>query len=128
MKTNDFMQWLKTQPAAADIPIELGAINGNKEKFIALSPIPLGDVQAIGSSSSYNVMGVSLRVRYGKNFTTAQNKLQELQSLFEKTENADMNGQLVYFMVNEGQPAYNGKDIKGVFEFTLKIKIFYERK
>ena len=128
MKINDFMQWLKIQPAAADIPVELGAINGNKEKFIALVPIPLGDIQAIGSPSSYNVIGVSLRMRYGKNFTTAQNKLQELQSLFEKTENADMNGQLVYFMVNEGQPTYNGKDIKGVFEFTLKIKIFYERK
>ena len=128
MKINDFMQWLKIQRAAADIPIELGSINGNKDKFIALSPVPMRDIQAIGSPSSYNVMGVSLRMRYGKNFTTAQNKLQELQSLFEKTENADMNGQFVYFMINEGQPTYNGKDIKGVFEFTLKIRIFYERK
>ena len=129
MTINDFKVWLKNQPAAADIPVELGMLNANKDIFISLTPTPgVPHTQAIGSPSSYDVLGVTLRLRYGKNFTTAQQKAIELQSLFESTEQADMNGVTVLFMINDAQPAYNGKDMKGVFEFTLKLKIYYERK
>lgn len=129
MKINDFKEWLKKQPEAEKIPIEMGMLNGNKEQFISLAPTSnVSDIQAIGAPSSYNVIGITLRLRYGTNFTTAQSKAKELQSLFEKTEKTDMNGVFVYFMTNDTQPVYNGKDRKGVFEFTLKVKVYYERK
>jgi len=129
MTINDFKVWLKKHPAVADIPVELGMLNANKDIFISLTPTPgVPHTQAIGFPSSYDVLGVTLRLRYGKNFTTAQQKAIELQSLFESTEQADMNGVTVLFMINDAQPTYNGKDMKGVFEFTLKLKIYYERK
>jgi hypothetical protein len=125
MTLNDFLIWLKGK---TDIPMELGMLNVNENNFLALYPLPAKEIKAIGTASSYNVKGVMLRLRYGTNFTQAENKAKELARVLENVNNEYMGSTFVYFISNITQPTYNGKDRKGVFEFTLKAEIYYERK
>lgn len=125
MTLNDFLQWFKTLEDMP--PVELGNLNADKDCFIALFPQSEKDIAAIGWPSSYNIMGVSIKIRYGKNFTSAQKKAQRIRNQLDDVRNTQMNDKTVYFISTE-QPKYDGKDKKGVFEFTLKARIFYERR
>ena len=124
MKLTDFLQWLKTLKDMP--PAELGNLNAGKEHFIALYPLSAKDIQAVGWPSSYNTMGADIKIRYGKNFTEAQQKAQQIKEQLDNVRNTQMNNKMVLF-INTEQPKYDGKDAKGVFEFTLKARIFYER-
>ncbi len=124
MTVNDFLQWLKTQKDMP--PAELGKLDANKESFIALFLQKEAKVNAIGTPSSYSVMGVNIKIRYGKNFTAAQQKVQQIKEQLDNVRKTPMNNKMVLF-INTEQPKYDGKDAKGVFEFTLKTRIFYER-
>lgn len=123
MTVNDFMAWLRGQ---TDIPLELGNLNANTDRFIAIYPIPKKSVQTIGNIASYDVKGVRLKIRYGNNFTTAENKVLQIKQLLDNVRNIPMNKVKVYF-INTEQPKYDGKDKKGIFEFTLNFEIFHER-
>ena len=124
MTLNDFLQWFKTLEDMP--PVELGKLDANKESFIALVLLKEKDVNAIGTPASYNIMGADIKIRYGKNFTAAQQKVQQIKEQLDKVRNTLMNNKRVLF-INTEQPKYDGKDAKGVFEFTLKAHIFYER-
>ena len=124
MTLNDFVQWIKTLEDMP--PAELGNLNANKEHFIALYPLSAKDIQAVGWISSYNVIGVRLKIRYGKNFTTAESKILQIKEQLDNVRNTQMNDVKVLF-INTEQPKFDGKDTKGVFEFTLNARIYYER-
>ena len=124
MKLTDFLQWLKT---LADMPpAELGSLNVNKDSFIALYPLSAKDIQAVGFPSSYNVMGVRIKLRYGKNFSAAEEKILQIKEQLDNVRNTQMNNTTVLF-INTEQPKFDGKDINRVFEFTLNARIYYER-
>lgn len=124
MTLNDFLQWFKTLQDMP--PVELGKLDANKESFIALLLQKEKDINAIGTPSSYNIMGVNIKIRYGKNFTSAQQKVLQIKKQLDDVRDTPMNNKRVFF-INTEQPKYDGKDAKGVFEFTLKAQIFYER-
>lgn len=124
--------WIKQQiPELADC-IAVGSIDGNKEKFVGVYPLKTsGSSQRIclggAKQTKYQSRGASILVHWTKSAGEAEVKAMEIYRLFYGQSRVSM-GETLVIQIDPGPaPVSVGKDVNGVCEFVVQLKIIYER-
>lgn len=129
MTAEQLKNWIKTQDADFAECIQLGGVNGNAEKFLAVYPgSPSGRQHiAIGGAActSYDTMSARLLLRWGKSQPAAEAKAKTLWELFYGLTGADMDGAAVSFADPGSCPVPIGRGSDGVFEYVINLNITY---
>lgn len=123
--------WLKAQDPELNDCIAVGGIDGNKEKFVGVYPLKLsGSSQRVClggvAQTRYWQRGVSVLVHWTKNAAEADAKSQAVYGLFYGLSRVEMGvGTLVISADPGPAPIPVGKDLHGICEYVIQIKIFY---
>ena len=126
MTLADFKDWLKTQVSAENWYV--GKRDEAKEESITLYPTqPTAPIIAIGQSSSYTTKAVSILVHWGKYFTAAEQKANEVyDAIFG--QHPEIGGhRVVHFDTRTAEPVGVGTDSAGIYEFVINLVIYYTR-
>ncbi len=130
MTLENLKNWIKAHIAVGD-GIQLGGIDGNRERFIGVYPgktpatqrVCLGGPETTLTSEMY----ATILVHWGKSMRDAQAKAEEVYRLFYALGACEMDGAQVYMADPGGGPVPVGKDARGVCEFVINLKIIYKR-
>lgn len=130
MTLENLKNWLKTQTSTGD-GIQLGGINGNKERYIGVYPgkspatqhVCLGGVEQTTTRELY----ATVLVHWTKSMVEAQAKADEVYSLFYARGACNMDGASVCMADPGGGPVPVGKDDHGICEFVINVKIIYKK-
>lgn len=130
MTLEQLKNWLKAHTDVAD-GIQLGGINGNKERFIGVYPgkPPAGQRVCLGGpeQTRTGTLYAALLIHWGKSMAAAQAKADEVYRLFYGLGRTEMDGAAVYMADPGGGPVPVGKDDRGVCELIINLKIIYEK-
>lgn len=124
--------WLTSQDTDLKDCIAVGGIDGNKEKYVGVYPLkPSGSTQRICiggvEQTRYSTAWVSILIHWTKSMTAAEAKTQAIYKLFYDLAGVAM-GTTPVISVDPGPaPIPVGKDVKGICEYVIQLKILYER-
>ncbi len=86
-------------------------------------------VTAIGQESTYEIIGASLLIHWSQNARQTELAARQLYETLRTVKNLTINDHIVYMLeLQEPEPVDVSTDDKGVFEFVVDLKIYYERK
>lgn len=124
--------WIKAQmPELCDC-IAVGAIDGNKEKFVGVYPLKLpSSAQRIclggAEQTGYQERGASILVHWTASVDESEQKAMEIYRLFYGSSRVVI-GESLAIEIDPGPgPISAGKDEHGISEFVVQLKIIYER-
>jgi len=130
MKLIDILSFIKT---IYSIPLEsytIGTIDTSKEKALCIydeadESEPITSIGGV-TNSGYNAYRIKILLRYGTNKNLAEAAADELyNTLLERKFNiSDKNG---FVMMNCHRAISLYTDEKGVYEYAVKLTIYYER-
>lgn len=124
--------WLKSQDPDLNGCIAVGGIDGNKEKYVgvyALKPSGSGRQRiCIGGAAQtqYQERGASILIHWTASAVQAENKAVELYNRFYGLAGVTMGTTRVISADPGAEPISVGKDIKGICEYVVQLKIKYE--
>lgn len=124
--------WLKSQDADLKNCIAVGGIDGNKDKYVGVYPLkPSGSSQHIciggAEQTRYSTAWVSILIHWTKSAIEAEAKAQAVYNLFYGLAGVTMGTTPVISADPGSAPIPVGKDIKGICEYVIQLKILYER-
>lgn len=124
--------WLKGQDTDLNDCIAVGRIDGNKDKFIGVYPLkPSGNSQRIciggADQTRYQVRNVSILIHWTNKMSLAEAKAFAIYGLFYGLSGVIMGTTRVISADPGPEPIPVGKDIKGIYEYVIQLKILYER-
>lgn len=127
MTLENLKNWLKARIAVGD-GIQLGGIDGNKERFIGVYPAKQATSQRIclggAAGTRTDELHAVLLVHWTK--SQAEAKARALAGLFYGLGRTDMDGATVY-AADATAPIWAGKDSRGVCEYVINLKIICEK-
>ena len=129
MTLENLKNWLKTRIAVGD-GIQLGGIDGNKERFIGVYPAKQAAPRRIclggATGTRTDELHAALLVHWTKSQAEAEAKARALAGLFYGLGRTDMDGATVY-AADATAPIWAGKDSRGVCEYVINLKIICEK-
>jgi len=108
----------------------MGKIDENKEYCIGVFPTQgPAPVMPIGGliNSSYSTKAVSVLIHWGKFYTPAEEKAQEVFNALFGQEITISGKRVVKMDFRTSEPVGIGTDDKGVYEFVINFVIYYEK-
>lgn len=127
--TKDFRDFIKTI-SDADF-YYIGMLDNKPDKAIGVYSLKGSGSQprAIGTTSTYSTIGISLLIHWTNNADETETTARELYEKLLTVENVVINGHTVYMIeLLVLEPIDVGTDEKGVYERVIELKIYYERK
>ncbi len=126
MTLEHLKNYLKEQTDVGD-GIAVGAIDGNRDRFLGVYPgqppavqhVCLGGSEQTTTAELYAV----LLVHWGKSMPVAMAKAQQVWALFYAKGRCTMDGATVYAVEPGGGPVPIGRDDRGICEFVINLKI-----
>lgn len=126
MTLENLKNYLKEQTDVGD-GIALGAIDGNRDRFLGVYPgkppdkqhVCLGGLEQTTTAELY----ATLLVHWSKSMVEAMDKAQQIWALFYAKGRCTMDGATVYAVDPGGGPVPIGRDDRGIFEFVINLKI-----
>lgn len=128
MKISDVRDYLKQNIACEHWYV--GKIDRNQEYCIGIYPTaPVSPVIAIGGvqNSSYTTKAVSVLVHWGKAFTPAEEKAQEIYDLLFGQSPITGGKRVIKMDFRTAEPIGIGTDEQGVFEYVINFIIYYQK-
>lgn len=130
MTLENLKNYLKEKTDIGD-GIALGAIDGNKDRFLGIYPAKPPERQRVCLGGPEQTLTAELYatvlIHWGKSMATALDKAQQLWHLFYAAGGCDMDGATVYAVEPGGGPVPVGRDDRGIFEFVINLKITYAK-
>lgn len=128
MTLEQLKNWVKQNTEIGEA-ISLGAIDGKQTKCIGVYPAKAGALQRIclggEACTKLQALYATLLVHWGTSYPAAEAKAQALHALFYGAENVEMDGVRVCCAEPGEAPVPLGRDARGVFEFSINLKIIY---
>lgn len=128
MLLSELREYLKTKIECPQWYI--GKIDGTKEQCIGIynvqgpkPSIALGGV----ANTSYSTKAISILVHWGKNANIAEQKAQEVYSVFFGQVATIGGKRIVKFDMRTSEPIGVGTDINNIYEYVIETVIYYER-
>lgn len=129
MTLENLKNWIKERTDVGD-GIQLGGIDGNKERCIGVYPAKQAVPQRICLGGAAGTLTDELRavllVHWTKSQVCAEAKACELAGLFYGLGRTDMDGTVVY-AADATAPIWAGKDGRGVCEYVINLKIICKK-
>lgn len=124
--------WLKSQDPDLNDCIAVGGIDGNKEKYVGVYPMkPSGNSQRIciggAEQTKTGTAWASILIHWTKSAIEAEAKAQAVYNLFFGLAGVMMGTTPVISADPGPAPIPVGKDIKGICEYVIQLRILYER-
>lgn len=129
MTLADVRNWLKSFDIAEHYYI--GKLDNKQDKSLGVYSLKSNTppVTAIGCVSTYDIMGVSLLLHYNNNANETEIVARKLYDFLLSTKNTQINNIPVYMIkLLQPEPVDVGTDEKGVYEWVIEMKIYFERK
>jgi len=109
----------------------VGKIDNNKECCIGVFPtygvapiIPIGGIKY----KTYDTKAVSVLVHWGKSYSVAEEKANEVFKVLFGREIEIGENRVVKIDFRTSEPIGIGTDDKGIYEFTINFIIYFKRK
>lgn len=121
--------WLKSYSNAEHFYI--GKLDSKQDKSLGVYSLKRSGapVTAIGSDSTYNIIGVSLLIHWNTNANETEIEAKQLYETLRTIKNETINNSLVYMIeLLVPEPVDVGTDDSGVYERVIELKVYYERK
>lgn len=126
MTLENLRNYLKEKTDVGD-GIALGAIDGNRERFLGVYPGKPPDKQRVCLGGPEQTLTeelyATILIHWGKSMTAAMAKAQQVWQLFYAAGSCTMDGAVVYAVEPGGGPVPVGRDDRGIFEFVINLKI-----
>lgn len=125
----DIRDWLKFYSNAEHFYI--GKLDSKQDKSLGVYSLKRtgAPVTAIGSESTYDIIGVSLLIHWNANANETEIEARQLYETLRTIKNETINNTLVYMIeLLVPEPVDVGADDSGVYERVIELKIYYERK
>lgn len=125
----DIRDWLKAYSNAERFYI--GKLDSKQDKSLGVYSLKRtgAPVTAIGSESTYDIIGVSLLIHWSTNANETEIEARQLYETLRTIKNETINNTLVYMIeLLVPEPVDVGTDDSGVYERVIELKIYYERK
>lgn len=125
----DIRDWLKFYSNAEHFYI--GKLDSKQDKSLGVYSLKRtgAPVTAIGSESTYDIIGVSLLIHWNTNANETEIEARQLYETLRTIKNETINNSLVYMIeLLVPEPVDVGTDDSGVYERVIELKIYYERK
>lgn len=126
---SDIRDWLKFYSNAERFYI--GKLDSKQDKSLGVYSLKRTGtpVTAIGSESTYDIIGVSLLIHWNTNANETEIEARQLYEALRTIKNETINNTLVYMIeLLVPEPVDVGTDDSGVYERVIELKIYYERK
>lgn len=128
--TKQFRDWLKSNLSDYGEWCGMGKMDTTKSKAICVYPsrnseqpnFIVGGEPAVG----YYNRTFQLLIRWGKDFGESETKVNEVYKSLMNTI-SDVSGHKILIIPQQKEPIFLGADDKGIYEYTLFVKIFYEK-
>lgn len=111
----------------------VGKLDNKKDKSLGIYPYKRNEPPtfAIGGNENqtYNIMGVSLLIHYNNNASDTELTARRLYEYLRTVSDVVINNRIIYMLeLLEPEPVFVDTDDKGVYEYVIEFKIYYERK
>lgn len=129
MTNQNIVNWLKAKTEIGD-GIAVGTIDESKPRFIGVYDPRSTNKQRIciggKSATKYQIKKAVILIHWTNNPTEAEAKAREVSELLHGLTDIDMDGVKV-IASDASHPVWAGRDVKGVCEYVVNVKIEYER-
>ncbi|MBB6696248.1 phage tail terminator protein [Clostridium algidicarnis] len=128
MLLSELREYLKTKIECPQWYI--GKIDGTKEQCIGIYNVqgPKPSIALGGlANTSYSTKAISILVHWGKNANIAEQKAQEVYSVFFGQVATIGGKRIVKFDMRTSEPIGVGTDINNIYEYVIETIIYYER-
>ena len=126
MTCTQLKDWLKSRIDVGE-GISLGSIDGNKEHCIGVYPKNgSGPARVCIGGPEMTLTGelrADLLIHWGRSEPEAEDKAREVWGLFYGLTGCEMAGAWVYYADPGAQPVPLGRDVRGVYEFAVHLKL-----
>lgn len=126
MTLENLRNYLKEKTDVGD-GISLGAIDGNRERFLGVYPGKPPDKQRVCLGGPEQTLTeelyATILIHWGKSMAAALAKAQQVWQMFYAAGSCTMDGAAVYAVEPGGGPVPVGRDDRGIFEFVINLKI-----
>lgn len=110
--------------------ISTGKIDNNQEKAICFYPSKreISKINRVGGkqNAKYNLIPITILLRYTKNQSLAEAKAKEIYDFFDE-KSFLMNEKRVFVITHFNGPIWLGTDEKGVYEYSFEFDLYEER-
>lgn len=127
--TANVRDWLKTLIAAEHFYI--GKLDNKPDKSVGVYPLNQSGapLTGIGQDTTYDTLSVSVLVHWNNSASQTETAVHALFETIRTARNVAISGHKVYYLeLLTAAPFSVGTDEKGVYEWVVEIKIYYERK
>ncbi len=121
--------WLKSYSNAEHFYI--GKLDNKQDKSLGVYSLKRSGppVTAIGTQSTYDIIGVSLLIHWNNNANETEIEARQLYEILRTVKNITINNTLIYMIeLLVPEPIDVGTDDKGIYERVIELKFYYERK
>lgn len=110
--------------------ISTGKIDKNQEKAICFYPSKreIAKITRIGgkSNAKYNLVPITILLRYTKNQSLAETKAREIYDFFDE-KSFLLNKKRVFVIMKSDSPIWLGTDEQNVYEYSFELNFYEER-
>ncbi|MCI8466983.1 MAG: hypothetical protein HFI08_02175 [Bacilli bacterium] len=110
--------------------ISIGKIDNNQEKAICFYPSKreISKINRVGGkqNAKYNLIPITILLRYTKNQSLAEAKAKEIYDFFDERSFL-MNEKRIFVITHFNGPIWLGTDEKGVYEYSFEFDLYEER-
>ena len=109
----------------------IGKLDNKQDKSLGVYSLKRNEppVTAIGTQSTYDIIGVSLLIHWNNNADETEITARQLFEYLRTVKKLRINNTQVYMIqLLMPEPVDVGTDDKGIYERVIEMKIYYERK
>lgn len=110
--------------------ISIGKIDNNQEKAICFYPSKreISKITRIGgkNNAKYNLIPITILLRYTKNQALAETKAKEIYDFFDERSFL-MNEKRIFVIMQSNDPIWLGTDEQNVYEYSFELNFYEER-
>lgn len=109
----------------------IGKLDNKQDKSLGVYSLKHNEppVTAIGTQSTYDIIGVSLLIHWNNNADETEITARQLFEYLRTVKKLRINNTQVYMIqLLMPEPVDVGTDDKGIYERVIEMKIYYERK
>jgi len=110
--------------------ISIGKIDNNQEKAICFYPSKreISKINRVGGkkNAKYNLIPITILLRYTKNQSLAEQKAKEIYDFFDERSFL-LNEKRLFIIMQNNEPIWLGTDEQNVYEYSFELNFYEER-
>lgn len=127
MRVSDIRDYIETLGLADIVYSSKMPVDGTPKMIgIYNSKHPYPYKPAIGARVSYGILHVTILIHWTRDPDETEEKTKEVFKALTQTREAEVNGEVIKFILPEYEPVDVGTDPNGMFERVIEAAIYYK--